>query len=322
MSYAFYLPAPMILAAVALDVTCGDPDWLPHPVRLIGQAIAVADRRFHTGQPRTDLMGGALVSMGVIGVSALTSWTLIALLERVNSYAGALAAILIAWTTLAARGLDQAAHNVERHLQAEDDGSARQAIRALVGRDPERLDRRGLIGAAIESLAENCSDGFVAPLLFLVVAGPVGAISYKAINTLDSMIGYRDDRYLYFGRVAARLDDLVNLLPARLTAASIALAASLVTGRGLESARICMRDAWKHASPNAGYPEAAMAGALGIELGGDAFYAGELEHRPRLGNGEVSIELRTLHSARMLVWSADAIATLAILILRAAILRA
>jgi adenosylcobinamide-phosphate synthase len=204
-------------------------------------------------------------------------------------------------------------------LRAGDEGRARYSIRTLVGRDPETLDATGLIRAAIESVAENSSDGIIAPLLFLVVAGPVGAVAYKAVNTLDSMIGYKSARYLYFGRMAARLDDLVNLVPARLTAISIGFAAAIVTGRIENSVRAVLADGGKHESPNAGYPEAAMAGALGVELGGDAFYDRELVRHQRLGRAEVPLDLDALRSARIIMWIASAIALVLMLLLRASI---
>lgn len=322
LSYAFHLPASLIAVAVALDVTLGDPAWLPHPVRMIGWIIGVGDRGLYTGRCQTDLINGGVLSVAVIAAAGLAAWLTIAGAQMFNPYAGAFAATIIAWTTLAIRGLDDAAHEVEQSLRGGDEGSARCAIRALVGRDPETLDRQGLIRAAIESIAENLSDGFVAPLLFLAVAGPAGALAYKAINTLDSMVGYRDSRYLYFGRISARIDDLANLVPARLTALSISIAAAIATGRAIESMRVCLSDGYKHASINSGYPEAAMAGALGIELGGDAFYAGELERRPRLGRAELALDLNALHSARIILWVASAAALILILVSRTGIFAA
>jgi len=319
LNYAFHLPAGLIVVAAALDASCGDPAWLPHPVKAMGKAIAAGDQYLHDGRRSHDLINGALLAFAVIGATAGTAWAIIAIGQLLSPYAGGLAAILIAWTTLAVRGLSDAAREVERYLRIGDEGSARCAIRALVGRDPETLDRSGLLRAAIESVAENLSDGFAAPLLFLVVAGPVGAITYKAINTLDSMIGHRDTRYLYFGRLAARLDDIVNLAPSRLTAISIALAAAIVTGRTRKSIRACLESGYQHESPNAGYPEAAMAGALGIELGGDAFYGGELVRHPRLGHPDLPLGLGALHSARIIMWVASAIALVLTLVIRVAL---
>jgi adenosylcobinamide-phosphate synthase len=321
LSYALHLPATLIVCAVALDAACGDPDWLPHPVKAIGWMIARGEGLLYTGQSRRDLLSGGVLCIGIITSAGVTAWLIIAVAEKLNLYAGALISLLMGWTMLAARGLDDAARSVEYHLRSDDEVSARCAIRALVGRDSERLDRNDLLREAIESIAENCNDGFVAPLLFLVVAGPVGAVIYKAINTLGSMIGYRSTRYLYFGRVSARLDDAANFIPAHFAALAIGFAAAFVTGRAKESIRTCRFDGHKHESPNSGYPEAAMAGALGIELGGDAFYDGELEHRPRLGVACKPLDLDTLRSARFIMWTACGIALVVMLALRGALSR-
>jgi len=315
-TYAFYLPTPFIVVAVILDLICGDPEWFPHPVRFIGRAVKLGERFLRTGHRIRDLLGGASLAISIVTLSAAAVWVVVGVLAAISSRLGALAAILIAWTSLAARSLNDAALAVERHVGSGDEGSARREIRALVGRDPEFLARDGLIRATIESVAENTSDGVVAPLFFLCLGGPVGALTYKAVNTLDSMIGYKDSRYFYFGKFAARLDDVANLIPARLTAVSIAVAAALLTGRGLESLRTFLADARKHQSPNAGYPEAAMAGALGVELGGDAFYGGELEPRPRMGSPHVSLDIAALRTSRILMWMATGLALTVILVSR------
>jgi adenosylcobinamide-phosphate synthase len=319
LNYAFHLPAPWIVGALALDLAFGDPAWMPHPVRLMGWLIDLGDRRLHQGVPSRDLMTGGLVALATIAVSALAAWLVIVFAESLGWFAEAIAATTIASTTLALRGLDDAARQVENDLRSGRENEGRMALRALVGRDPEKLDRAGMIRAAIESVAENTSDGFVAPLLFLVAAGPVGAISYKAINTLDSMIGYRDPRYNHFGRFAARLDDYANLLPSRLTALCIAAAATIVTQRGRASLRIRRTDGWKHQSPNAGHPEAAMAGALGVELGGDAYYSCVLESGPRFGLSERAIEVQTLRQARTIMWIASGCASMILIAGRAAL---
>jgi adenosylcobinamide-phosphate synthase len=232
LNYAFHLPASLIVVSVVLDLILGDPSWLPHPVRLIGCVISASELHLHTGNRRGDLINGGLLSIALIAASGFAAWAIIAIVRTLNPYAGAVAATLVAWTTLAIRGLDDAAREVECSLRRGDDRAARSAIRALIGRDPETLNGPGLVRATVESIAENLSDGFIAPLLFLVVVGPVGALADKASNTLDSMIGYRNVRYLYFGRIAARLDDVANLVPARVTALAICIAATIATGRG------------------------------------------------------------------------------------------
>ncbi len=307
MNYALYLPTKFILAAILVDIVLGDPEWLPHPVILIGRVVAWGDSRLHSGASTRDFAAGALLAVVVVTLTATASWIVITTSQALDWWLGALAATLIAWTTLAARGLNDAAAAVELALRSNNEDLARREIRSLVGRDVETLDREGLISATIESVAENSSDGVIAPLFFLFAGGPVAALAYKAINTLDSMIGYKDERYLYFGKCAARLDDIANFVPARLAALSIAIAA-IMTGRAFESLRTCFADASEHESPNAGYPEAAMAGALGVKLGGDAYYGGELERRPIFGRAETPLDLAALHTSRTLMWVATALA--------------
>lgn len=321
MRNGFYLPTMAILAALALDFALGDPAWLPHPVRLIGRVVALGEGRLRCGRPRADLRRGGLLCASVVLATALAAWIVIASCAAVSRWLGLAVAMLLAWTTLALKGLDSAAGAVERALDAGLDGLARAAMPALVGRDPAALDREAMVRATVESVAENCSDGVIAPMFFLFLGGPVAALAYKAINTLDSMIGYRDRRYLYFGRVAARLDDAANLAPARLTALCLSAAAAALFGRGVPALRASRADARKHASPNAGYPEAAMAGALGIELGGDAVYAGEMEHRARLGRAERAPAVGDIAAARRLLRAAAAIGFAALALARYALCR-
>jgi adenosylcobinamide-phosphate synthase len=310
-----YISPALIGAALALDLALGDPSWMPHPVRLIGRAVTVGEARLRTGEPRTDFWRGAILVCVVVILTALAAWMAIATASTVANWLGQAAALLIAWTTLALNGLDRAAGEVEHALACGRDDLARAAMPALVGRDPATLDREAMVRATVESIAENCSDGVIAPLFFLFVGGPIFALAYKAINTLDSMIGYRDARYLHFGRAAARLDDAANLVPARLTALCLA-AAALTLGRGAAALGACRTDARKHASPNAGFPEATMAGALGIELGGDAFYAGEVEHRARLGRAERAASVADIATTRRLMRIATAIGFCLLAILR------
>ena len=316
MKNGLYISPALIAAALALDLALGDPSWMPHPVRLIGRAVTLGEARLRTGEPRTDFWRGAILVCVVVILTALAAWIAIAIASTAANWLGQAAALLIAWTTLALNGLDRAAGEVEHALTCGRDDLARAAMPALVGRDAAALDREAMVRATVESIAENCSDGVIAPLFFLFVGGPIFAMAYKAINTLDSMIGYRDARYLHFGRVAARLDDGANLVPARLTALCLAAAAALTLGRGAPALGACRADARKHASPNAGFPEATMAGALGIELGGDAVYAGEVEHRARLGRAERAPNVADIATARRLMRFATAIGFCLLAILR------
>ena len=321
MSYAFHLPAPMIVAALACDVVLGDPAWIPHPVRLIGAAIACGERRLHCGDARRDYARGALLALAVIAIAAAAAWALIDAAGLIGDPAGAIAAIAIASTTLALRGLDDAAAEVQRALGGNDAARARRALPALAGRDPQSLDRAGMIRAVVESVAENSSDAVIAPLLWLFVGGPVAAVAYKAINTLDSMIGYRDPRYLYFGRAAARIDDAANYLPARFAALCLIVAAQITAGRGAPAWAVCRADARRHRSPNAGYPEAAMAGALDLRLGGDAVYDGVNEARATLGGSVRTPAIANIAAARKLMWWAAGAAVILAAIARTIVLR-
>src|SRR3984957_7290424 len=301
MNYAFHLSTPLIATALAIDLVLGDPTWMPHPVRLIGAAISFGERVLWHGDPRRDLRGGAALALVTIALVASCTWAIIAIAHTGAKPLAAIIAIVIAWTTLALRGLDDAAHAVERTLIANDESGARRALPALVGRDPDALDRSAIIRATVESVAENTSDAVIAPLFFLFLGGPGGARTYKAINTLDSMIGYRDDRYLYFGRWAARIDDAANCFPARLTALCMIVAAQFVTGRASQAWTVRHADARRHASPNAGFPEAAAAGALGIQLGGDAIYGGEIEHRALIGFADRTPQVADITAMRSMM---------------------
>jgi adenosylcobinamide-phosphate synthase len=298
----------LIAVALAFDLITGDPAWMPHPVQMIGAAISFGERILRRGDPPRDLRNGTVLAISTIIIAAFCTWTTIAIAHRMGAPAGAIAATVIAWTTLALRGLDDAARALESALESNDEHAARLALPALVGRDPNVLDRQAMIRATVESVAENTSDGVIAPMLFLFVGGPVGAIAYKAINTLDSMVGYRDERNLYFGRAAARMDDAANYLPARLTALCMIVAAQFVNGRARQAWMVCRADARKHASPNAGFPETAAAGALGILLGGNAIYGGEVEQRATMGIDERMPQVADIAKARAMMRIATAIA--------------
>jgi adenosylcobinamide-phosphate synthase len=319
MTHALHLSTTLIALAMLLDVTLGDPHWLLHPARIMGAAISWGEDTLHTGDGQQDLRRGAVLATAVVVLSAGVTWAIIEICDRVDPTLGALVALAIAWTTLAARGLDSAAREVQDALLRGDEPAARRAMPALVGRDPASLDRDAMIRATVESVAENASDGVIAPLLFLFLGGPVGAIAYKAINTLDSMIAHRDERYTYFGRFAARLDDAANWVPARVTALCIIGASEAWSRRASDAYSVWRRDAGKHESPNAGHPEAAMAGALGIQLGGAAVYEGEKIERALLGEAVGPAKVEAIASARTILKVATLIAFVGIATIRAAI---
>ncbi len=287
----------MILAALVADAVFGDPDslWarLPHPVVIMGRTIAALDRTLNDGAARR--LKGVAAILVLAAAAAAVGWMLHALLVDVT--AGWLIEGLLASTLVAQKSLLEHVRAVSAPLAAGELYAARNALGKIVGRDTAELDEAGVARAAIESLAESSADGIVAPIFWGVLLGLPGMLVYKLVNTADSMIGHRDARYAEFGWAAARLDDLLNLVPARLTALLIALAAGRDRARSLH---IAWRDGDKHASPNAGYPEAAMAGALDISLGGPRSYEGELHGTPWLGDGTNAATAGDLRRAEIL----------------------
>jgi adenosylcobinamide-phosphate synthase len=274
------MAAMAIALALALEAALGWPGALHrrigHPVVWIGALIAALERRLNRGGPRRRLAAGALATAATVGATTGAAALIEAALP--GGWPGVALTAVVAWPLLAARSLHDHVAPVRDALAAGDLVGARAAVSLIVGRDPARLDGAGCARAALESLAENASDGVIAPLVWGALLGLPGIAGYKAINTLDSMIGHRSDRYAHFGRVAARLDDLANLAPARLTGALIALAG----GRPGASLRCMARDARAHRSPNAGWPETALAGALGVRLSGPRAYADGVSREPWL----------------------------------------
>jgi adenosylcobinamide-phosphate synthase len=295
-----------ILAAVGLDLLLGDPPWLPHPVRGIAW-IALRLEKLTRRWIRWPTAAGLVTALAVDALAGLAVWGLIRLATRVHPAVADAAAIAAIYTTLAARDLADHSMAVLRPLAAGDLAEARRRLGRIVGRDTEPLDASGVVRATLESVGENTVDGVTAPLLFAVLAGPVGAMVYRAINTLDSLFGYRDEPYRQFGWASARIDDLANYLPARLTAPLVCLAAALVTRRGAGALRIVLRDGRKHASPNSGLAEAAMAGALGVQLGGLSYYGGQPCSRPAIGDPLVPPAVGQIRLANALMLTASAL---------------
>ena len=278
--------AQAIAAVCLLDWIAGDPEWLPHPVRWMGRCTQLAESLLRRpGQSaQHELMAGAALTAGLVGASYLGTAKAIEMAYSIGTVTGMATEILLGWTCVASRNLIDESLAVIRALEQEDLARARQRLSRIVGRDTQSLSETEINRAVIETLAESACDGIVAPLVYMAIGGVPMAMAYKAVNTLDSMIGHADQRYLYFGKVAARLDDVANYLPARLTALALAATAGLGSGRSATSAwRIWRRDGGKHKSPNAGQPESAMAGALQVRLGGDNTYAGERIAAPLLG---------------------------------------
>jgi adenosylcobinamide-phosphate synthase len=305
------LTGPLVLAlAVGLDLALGDPAGWPHPVRWMGAVLAAGERAARgLGGGRLFLRGAGIVlalalPLAVWGITH----AILGLAGGLQPWLGAGLSAYLAYTCLSLKGLARAAGGVGRHLAAGDLEGARSAVAHIVGRDCAALDGPGVATAAVESAAENASDGVVAPLFYLALGGPALGLAYKAVNTADSMIGYRDDRYTDLGWAAARLDDLANWVPARLTALLLTAAAAL-TGLSAKGAwRVARADARRHPSLNAGWPEAAVAGALGVALGGPVHYGGVLHARPVLGGGGGAPGARDVARAVRLLWLAGGMA--------------
>ena len=294
-----------VLGGFVLDAIFGDPAWLPHPVVLMGKAITALGKRLRAQFPQTpqgELCGGAVLAailpVGTFLITALVCRLAVAL----HPLAGLAVQMFWCAQALAAKGLAQESRNVYKELQKQDLPAARKAAARIVGRDTQNLTAEGVTKAAVETVAENASDGVIAPLLYMLLGGAPLALTYKAINTMDSMLGYKNEKYLYFGRAAAKLDDVANYIPSRL-AALLWVAAAAFTGNDAKGAwRIWRRDRRNHASPNSAQTEAAMAGALGIQLAGPAWYFGEKYFKPTIGDAKRSVEPNDILRADRLLY--------------------
>ena len=290
-----------ILLAILLDLLLGDPRWLPHPVQGIGwlaQRSETPLRRLITN-PK---IAGIMAVLVVVGSTVLVGFGLLKAAALLHPLAGDLVAILLLYTCFATRSLHDHALAAYRPLVAGDLVEARQRVGWLVGRDTDQLDEGEVTRAAVESVAENTVDGCTAPLLYACLAGPLGALAYKVISTLDSTFGYKNERYLQFGWASARLDDVANLLPARLTALLVIPAALLLRLDAGNAWRIFLRDRHNHPSPNGGQIEAAVAGALRVQLGGVNSYFGQPSSRPFMGDPLQTLAAQHILQAVRLMW--------------------
>jgi adenosylcobinamide-phosphate synthase len=290
----------LLLSAFLLDLVVGDPRWFPHPVVLMGKFISKSESLLWTGKAWRDFVSGMVLSLALIGVTIGATWALLYSLTFLPPLITFVLAAALASTTLATRGLLDAITRIETPLRSGNLIEAREKLGHIVGRDTSALNEDKVLRASLESLAENTSDGIVAPLFYLFLGGIPLAMAYKAVNTLDSMIGYRTKRYFYFGKFAARLDDVANFIPARLTALLMLVATFLVRLNAGLALRVLWRDHANHLSPNAGYPEAALAGALGIRLGGPSIYFGKEVWKPTMGDDFTPVNIDMLKEARCL----------------------
>lgn len=300
-----------LILGFLLDLAFGDPRWLYHPIRLIGNLIAWAEKPFRAAFPKSEkgeLAAGTFFAVFVVAVSTAVPAILLALASRLSSWLVFALEVFWSFQILAAKSLKSESMKVYAALKEGDLPKARKAVSMIVGRDTQKLTEEGVAKAAVETVAENSSDGVIAPLLFLALGGPALGFFYKAVNTLDSMVGYKNDTYLYFGRFSAKLDDVLNFIPSRISGLLLVLASPLA-GLSMEGAwKIFRRDRRNHASPNSAQTEAAAAGALGVQLAGDAYYFGKLYKKPTIGDPLRPVEYEDIRRVNRLMYAAVCLA--------------
>lgn len=291
-----------------LDLLLGDPLWLPHPIRGFGCLIEGLEKplRRQAGQEKGKLLrNGCLLTILVLLLVTGAAFLVLFIAYGLSPWAGLAAETFMCYQMLAARGLKTESMKVYEALATDDVEGARQAVSMIVGRDTKKLDAAGITRAAVETVAENTADGSIAPMLYMAIGGAALGFFYKAVNTMDSMIGYKNEKYLYFGRAAARLDDVCNYLPSRL-AALLMLAAGFFTGMDYKGGwRVWRRDNRNHASPNSAQTESAAAGCLNIRLAGDAWYFGRLYEKPYIGDDIRPVETTDIVRANRLLYGAS-----------------
>lgn len=301
------------IAGFVLDLLIGDPHFIPHPVRLIGSLISFLDKRlncdvkYNSSENEANLTKykrGVLLAFTVIFATFAVSVIILVAAYSINLYAGVIAEAVMTCQILATKCLRVESMRVYDALRTDGVEAGRRAVSMIVGRDTSVLDEAGVTRAAVETVAENTSDGVIAPMLYTAIGGPVLGFVYKAVNTMDSMLGYKSDKYMYFGRFAARLDDVVNFIPARISA-YLMIAAAFIGGRqfdGRNAYRIFKRDRFNHASPNSAQTESVCAGALRVQLAGDAVYFGKLVKKKYIGDGLREIEYEDIKRANRLMY--------------------
>lgn len=307
---------PLFIGA-ATDCAIGDPYTMPHPIRLIGRLISKLEafiRRRFSGSLRA---GGVFLAITVLFLSVIVPLIILIICYSISPWLGAAAEGIMCYYLMAARCLRDESMKVYKNIASGDVEGARKSVSMIVGRDTAVLDEAGIIRAAVETVAENTSDGVTAPIMYMSFGGAVLGFFYKAANTMDSMIGYKNEKYADIGRFAARLDDVLNYIPSRITALAIIVCSQLLGLDGRGAYRIWKRDRRKHASPNSAQTESACAGALGVRLAGDAYYFGELHKKEYIGDALRGIENEDIRRANSLMYASSALIFAAAVIIRA-----
>ena len=310
-----------ILLGFILDTIIGDPYKLPHPIRWIGSFISILEklcRKIAKSNTMLMILGAILVFIVVFVSGGIT--LLVLKLASFNKYAYLIVSSVICYYMLAGKSLKTESMKVYKAFENNDTEGARKAVSMIVGRDTQSLTKEGIIKAAVETVAENSSDGVVAPLIYMLIFGPVGGVVYKAVNTMDSMIGYVEEKYFYIGKFAAKLDDVLNYIPARISGILDIISAFILRYDYKNAFRIFKRDRRKHASPNSAQTESAMAGALGVQLAGDATYFGVVHKKPYIGDKKREIENEDIKRANDIMYTMTIICLVVGLVIRSVVM--
>ncbi len=310
-----------ILLGFILDTIIGDPYKLPHPIRWIGSFISILEklcRKIAKSNTMLMILGAILVFIVIFVSGGIT--LLVLKLASFNKYAYLIVSSVICYYMLAGKSLKTESMKVYKAFENNDTEGARKAVSMIVGRDTQSLTKEGIIKAAVETVAENSSDGVVAPLIYMLIFGPVGGVVYKAINTMDSMIGYVEEKYFYIGKFAAKLDDVLNYIPARISGILVIISAFILRYDYKNAFRIFKRDRRKHASPNSAQTESAMAGALGVQLAGDATYFGVVHKKPYIGDKKREIENEDIKRANDIMYTMTIICLVVGLVIRSVVM--
>lgn len=294
-----------VVLGFLMDLLIGDPRWLYHPVRIIGNAIALMEKVLRTIFPETkggERIAGFFLVIIITGCSTVIPLIFLYLAYRYQIWLGLLLETFMCYQLLATKSLKAESMKVYHELKKDDIEQARYAVSMIVGRDTKSLSAEGVTKATVETIAENASDGVLAPLFYMMFGGAVLGYFYKSINTMDSMVGYKNDKYRYFGTCAAVFDDIVNYIPARISGWIMILAAYIQKFHGANAKKVFLRDRYNHASPNSAQTEAVMAGALNIQLAGNAYYFGKLYEKPTIGDAIQPIEIEDICRANRLLY--------------------
>ena len=310
-----------ILLGFILDTIIGDPYKLPHPIRWIGSFISILEklcRKIAKSNTMLMILGAILVFIVIFVSGGIT--LLVLKLASFNKYAYLIVSSVICYYMLAGKSLKTESMKVYKAFENNDTEGARKAVSMIVGRDTQSLTKEGIIKAAVETVAENSSDGVVAPLIYMLIFGPVGGVVYKAVNTMDSMIGYVEEKYFYIGKFAAKLDDVLNYIPDRISGILVIISAFILRYNYKNAFRIFKRDRRKHASPNSAQTESAMAGALGVQLAGDATYFGVVHKKPYIGDKKREIENEDIKRANDIMYTMTIICLVVGLVIRSVVM--